>query len=197
MITLNWTDFKSLVDSTSSSIYHVELTNNYRIYTHIAGLNFQCILDKTDAASFESTYKVNSNKAAPVSTISPFANKVLGKKKLFKRVHGIKQSCVVGENIFLFSIPYNNCKITGIELIWGSEGDTCELEVYDTPTGTISGIPNYKLNQFGYTVNVSANHYEHKSEYDADLIKDMVLEVHYNSTVAKVIGVNFILNEVK
>lgn len=197
MISLSWDDFKALVDSTSSSIYHVETSNSYKIFTHISGLNFQCVLDKADASVFEASYKSFSNKSPPLNSLSPFANKTLGKKKLFKRVHGVKFSSSVGSNVVEFSIPYNNVKMTGIEVLWANEGDTCDLNVLDTPSGTISGVSSHNLNQFGFSVCVAEKYYEHKSEFDADLIKDMVIKITYTATVAKTIGINFILNELK
>lgn len=133
----------------------------------------------------------------PISLQLPFASKTINGKKLFKRIHGMHKECVVGDNVFEFVIPYNVCKITGIEMINGESCDDVDLEVYDTPTGLISTIPNLKLNQFGFGVCVSKDYYEHKSEYDADLYKDMKIEVHYHAQVAKKIGINFILNELK
>jgi hypothetical protein len=132
-----------------------------------------------------------------IVTSSPFASKTVGSKKLFKRIHGVMTDCVVGVNEIIFNIPYNAVKITGIEMIGGSVGDRCSLIVLDTPTGAISTVPNYPLNQFGFDVCISQGAYSYQSEYDADLIKDMKLKVIYTSTVVAPIGLNFILNEVK
>lgn len=153
-------------------------------------------LPKSQAIAFLNGY-ITDSEGYPISKSVPFSSKTIGGKKLFKRVHGIQKECVVGENVFEFIIPYPSCKITGMEMIGGTSCDKVNLEVYDTATGAISGVPNYKLNQFGFLVNVSENYYAHTSEYDADMYLGMKLEVHYFSQVAKTIGVNFILNELK
>lgn len=127
----------------------------------------------------------------------PFAAKTINGKKLFKRVHGIQQECIIGENIFAFVIPYPLVKMACIELIGATNCDQVDLEVYDTPAGTISGYPNVKLNQFGFKANISKDYYEQKSEFDADLIQGMKIEVHYFARNAGMIGINFILNELK
>lgn len=132
-----------------------------------------------------------------ISSNSPFAMKKVNGKSLFKRVHGMQLLTVIGLNTFEFNIPYNQCKITGIELIGASSCDIADLEVYDTPTGTISTIPNYLLNQFGFTVNVAKDYYAHRSEFDSDLIKDMKIEVHLYAQAVGLVGLNLILNEVK
>jgi hypothetical protein len=132
-----------------------------------------------------------------IQRATAFASKTIDGKGLFKRVHGIQLMTVVGLNTFEFVIPYNQCKITGIELIGASFCDIADLEVYDTPTGTLSAIPNYKLNQFGFTVNVAEKYYEHKSEFDSDLIKNMKIEVHLTAQAIGKVGLNLILNEVK
>lgn len=133
----------------------------------------------------------------PISLQLPFASKNLNGKKLFKRIHGMNQDCIVGENLFEFIVPYNQCKITGIEMINGEPCDYVNLEVYDSEQGLVSGIPNSKLNQFGFNVSMSKDYYEHKSEYDADLFIGLKILVRYNSQTARKIGINIILNEVK
>jgi hypothetical protein len=130
--------------------------------------------------------------------IQAFASKELPElqKKLFKRVHGIQNLVDSGSNIILYSIPYAWVKITGMEIINGENLDQVSVEILDSTTGTYSTIPNYKLNQFAYNINVSKDYYEHKSEYDADLYANMQIRITYNSLTAKTIGINFIMNEV-
>lgn len=132
-----------------------------------------------------------------VTEISAFAAKTVGTKKLFKRVNGIQSDVNTGDNILLFTIPYNWAKITGIELINGSALDRVNFFVLDSISGTYSTVPNYTFNQFALNVNVSKDYYEHKSEFDADLYIGMQIKVIYNSVDQKKIGINFILNEVK
>lgn len=130
----------------------------------------------------------------------PFASKVLPNgKKLYTRVNGVQASVSGAPDNIDFVIPYDNCKLTGIEIIGGNAGDTVNLKVLDTPTGTVSGVANYMLNQFGFDVNVSKDYYKRDSAYDADLIKDMKIRIEYDSAAALPIPVyiNFILHEVK
>lgn len=128
----------------------------------------------------------------------PFAAKVVPDtgKKLFKRDTGVAYPVVVGNTDCDFVITYPNAKITGVEIIGAELGDWCDFEVYDTPTGTISTVPNYKLNQFGYNVYLSKDYYERMCQYDADLIQDMKIRVKYNSVSSKTIYINFIIHQV-
>lgn len=132
-----------------------------------------------------------------VLRVAPFGAKEDDGKKLFKRVHGEVKDCVIGDNVFELVVPYDLAKLNRIEIVGGEIGDTADFEVYDTPTGLISTVPNVMLNQFGFGVAVAPNYYDQYSEYDADVYKDMKLECHINSVSVKKIGVNFILNELK
>lgn len=130
----------------------------------------------------------------------PFSQKSLSDgKKIFVRTHGINASVSGAPDTIDFVIPYNNCKLTGVEIIGGIIGDNCNLKVLDTPSGTISGIPNYTLNQFGFNVNIAKDFYKRESNYDADLIKDMVIRIEYDSiaTLPAALYINIILHEVK
>jgi len=129
--------------------------------------------------------------------VSPFSSKTLGINKLFKRVHGITSSVTQGSNEILFTIPYNWVKITGIQVVSGENLDNISMFVLDSTTGTYSNIPNYTLNQFGFTVNVTKDNFIYDSEYDADLYIDMQIKIVYSSASSKIIGFNFIMNEVK
>lgn len=130
---------------------------------------------------------------------APFAAKVLSNgQKLFKRVHGVQNT--IGANStgsIELVVPYTQCKITSIEIIGSSLGDSCNFNVYDTSNGLISSIPNYKLNQFGFNVCMAKDYHMEHSEYDADLIIGMKLQVEFTNTTNenKLIGVNFILHQ--
>lgn len=128
---------------------------------------------------------------------SAFSSKTIADKSLFKRVHGVKYECGVGVNTFIFAVPYAQVKINTVEVIGCESLDTCSFEILDSSSGTYTGNPNHKLNQFGYGVVMSKDYYEQKSEYDADLFLGMQIKVTYNSLSAKDIGINFVLNEVK
>ncbi len=129
--------------------------------------------------------------------ISAFASKKIGDKNLFKRGHGITKVCAIGENETIFVVNYAWAKITALEIINGSVGDTVSLFVLDSTVGTYTSISNYVLNQFAYNLNVAEKFYSKKSEYDADLYAGMQIKIVYNSVNEKTIGLNFDLNEVK
>lgn len=199
MIKLPWFEMKALIDQSKVSVTYIDKVIEYVIYVEINGIIFSCIIFKDsglDAVSFESSYKALGNKGNG-SVISPFAQKTFNGKGLFKRIHGLQLVSVIGMNTFEFVVPYNQCKITGVEIIGASSCDVADLEVYDTTTGTFSGVPNYMLNQFGFTVNVSKDYYEQRSEFDSDLYLGMKIEVHVAAQAVGVIGINLILNEVK
>ena len=88
-----------------------------------------------------------------VSGQPAFADKTTSDgKSLFRRVHGVKKT-LSGDTTFDLVIPYDQCKINAIEIVWAPAGLQADLKVYDTPTGTITaGLP-----QTGYTaINKSA-----------------------------------------
>lgn len=124
--------------------------------------------------------------------------KTIDGKSLYVRDKGMEFTVSIGaNNNKQCNIDYNTMKFNGVEIIGGEVGDKVNLKVLDTPTGTISTIPNYLLNQFGFSVNVGPNYYHRVSKYDADLIKDMKIVVDYESVSSKTIYINYILHEVK
>lgn len=128
----------------------------------------------------------------------PFASKELPTgEKLYKREHGKQFTLTTGYNDLLFTIPHNWVKMTAIEIVGGESLDYTDLYILDTTTGAYFGTPNATLNQFGYSVNIVADHYEEESAYDADLYLGMQIKLRYYSQSAKTIGINFNLSEVK
>lgn len=200
MLNLNWPDFKNLINNTQASIFHVETSNSYKIFLNLNGLIVTCIIAKDEATEFETSYKSISNKNNANVINSPFAMKAAGTKKFFMRIHGVSAEVQSAPNNIDFVVPYNTCKITGVEIVGGELGDKVNLKVLDTPTGTISGIANHILNQFGYNVNLSKDYYKYESAYDADLIKDMKIRIEYDAKdelSPKTVYINFILHELK
>jgi len=141
--------------------------------------------------------------------ISPFGSKTIivdgVERKLFQRISGKQQSAIMNVDTTIdYVIPYDVCKITGIEIIGCKHLDVVDLMVLDTPTNTISGLDvptygaNYQLDQFGYDVNVSNDRFNHQSKYDADLIKDMVVRIIYKekNAMTKTVSINYDLHEV-
>jgi hypothetical protein len=129
----------------------------------------------------------------------PFSAKELdGGVKLFRRKHGVSATIPANSSgTISLVIPYPQCKIDQAEIVNCAVGDTVDLKVYDTPTGTISTVPNFMLNQFGFGVTMPDNFYVDKSNYDADLIQNMKVEVTYynNSASPRDIGVNITLHQ--
>lgn len=144
------------------------------------------------------------------SESAPFASKTLPDgRKLFKRVHGKFEIIPAnGQGTIEFELPYESAKVNGLELIGGSKGDQADFNVYDNALGVITStlaatgytaIPGFKLNQFGFDVCVAPGYHEEISQYDADLIQGMKLEVLYknSSNEDALIGINFIIHEVR
>jgi hypothetical protein len=135
-----------------------------------------------------------------LQTGSPFSAKEIDGKKLYKREHGVVVNCSPGANVFSIVCPYDQAKINEAKIVWQPSGCTADFKVYDTPTGTISTVPNYMLNQFGFTVGLSEGSHHSTCRYDADIIKDMKVECTITcpaGMAAQDICVNFILNELK
>jgi hypothetical protein len=131
----------------------------------------------------------------------PFHSKELPdiQKKLFRRSRGVQATLNPnGNTVIEFIIPYNWCKITTIEVVGLTHMVKVDFSIIDTPVGTYSTVPNYKLNQFGFNVNMSKDYYRDHSEYDADLYLGMVIQlvVKNDTDTTPLIGVNFTLHEV-
>ena len=158
-----------------------------------------------DKADFESTWKSSGNKPIINSTSiistpsfgakSAIINSV--SKRFFARNTGRQFDVVSGSTDLNFTVEFPWVKITGIECIGAEKLDTADLRVYDTAAGTYSGVPNYMLNQFGFSLNMAPDFYERYAPFDADLYYGMVLKINYNSISNKRIGINFLMTEVK
>lgn len=130
---------------------------------------------------------------------APFASKQLATgQKLFKRVHGLFETIPANSaGTVRFTVPYMQAKINALEIIGASLGDHANFNVYDNAEGTISTIPSFKLNQFGFNVCMRPEFHKEESQYDADVIQGMVLELEFtnNTNSPSLIGANFILHE--
>lgn len=131
--------------------------------------------------------------------MEPFAKKHHKSKDLFKRIHGTKKACIAGLNSLEITSPYTLAKMEGAEIVWAPAGSIANFKVYDNAAGTISGVPNLMLNQFGFSVNVNEGFHIQKSQYDADIIQGMKveLEITLPSGFSGEIGLNIELNEVR
>lgn len=196
-----WKYLRQLIDQKGLYPQYLENAENYFIRLIENNITLgECVLNKTmnaqEVEEFESLYKTNSNKPLTI-TYSPFAAKTFGSKKLYARNTGMQQALSIGSNVITHTIGYPWVKLIGAEIVNGTPLDYIDFEVYDTAGGTYSGVPNAKLNQFGFTINVSPGYYCREVPYDADLYAGMILKMTYNSVSEKTIGVNLIMNEVK
>lgn len=136
-------------------------------------------------------FPVKDAKGNIVTNKEPFDSKAVPNGSLFRRKHGFVFSSPIpvgSSAIINLVVPYDSVKINELELINCKEGDAVDLKVLDTPQGHIqismgvppeSITPSLMLNQFGFNVQLPAGFYRDVSNYDADLIKDMVVQVEY------------------
>jgi hypothetical protein len=127
----------------------------------------------------------------------PFADKKIENNSLFRRLHGKQFDLEIGENELIFSCPYSHAKITGVHIINSHMLEVAQFEVFDTEEGTYTGIPNFKLNQFGFSANMKDGSHEHVCKYDADLYQGMVIKITYESLYEKKLAINYYMDEVK
>lgn len=136
-----------------------------------------------------------------IQDVKPFAAKAVESGSLFRRKHGFKSAEIAAgqSGTIELVIPYNQVKINEVEFTNAREGDTVDFKVHDTPTGTISTIPNYMLNQFGFDAELPNGLYRDKSDYDADLILNMKIVITYknNGSTPHIIRGNITYHEVK
>lgn len=196
----SWEKFKSFVDSRDLSITWFEDDNKYSMVAVDGSLVIEYALVKNkgeEQIDFESNYKDKGNRELGNSN-SPFGNKSIGTKNLFRRKHGMSKAVAANStDTIIFSVPYNQAKITKAELVNCSAGDIVNLTVHDDTSGSYSTIPNYKLNQFGFDVNMPDGMYVDESQYDADLYLGMVVKIEYTNNTGSqaIIGVNITLHE--
>lgn len=175
-------------------------SDNDEVITHISNGNLSVSLfDQMVVGVSKSIDTIKNILPKEVSSVShPFASKnLLNGKKLFRRIHGIRRAITPGANDIRFTIPYAECKITGIEITNCELLETASFKVLDTESGAVTTVPYYLLNQFGFSVNMPDKFYKSVSEYDADLFQGLVICLEYNAISNKDIGINFVLHEVK
>lgn len=138
-----------------------------------------------------------------INTKPAFASKAVSGGKLFRRKHGKKETILAGEEKeIVFTVPYNTAKINKLEIIDANALDRIDLKVFSpvaTATAAAYGMPaDTMLNQFGFDVVVSDLLYSDKSDYDADVLKDMRIVITYKNDGAnhKTVGFNLIYHEV-
>lgn len=135
----------------------------------------------------------------------PFASKTLPNGETLKRrpkgmTFTLDPATIAGPAITTVQmvVPYNRAKINMVEVLWAPEGVSAVMRVKDTSTGTYSTVPNYVLDTFGADVNIAEGYWKGRSEYDAEVLVNMVLEFELKnrSMVSKTVGVNVAFHEV-
>lgn len=198
----DYTDWKNNVDTKGLHHFSYPKNDSYILLAIDGILLFIHDLEVGDKDDYEANYLAEANKKlGSYYQREPFASKILPSGfKLFRRKHGYKETILAGQSKSTkILVPYNQCKINKLEVIAANPLDRIDLKVLDTPTGALSTIPNFILNQFGFNVVVSELLYSDKSDYDADLIKDMQVEItYYNDSSSDItVGYNVIFHEVK
>lgn len=208
---IDWTQLKTFSTLKNISLqYVIDEYGHYMIYLIDGSLQLQSRVLITnprndDQIDFEDNYKNTANSLIKIKTEvqeSPFKVTTLPNgKKVFRRVHGIS-AIVSGEVDFMdFVIPYPQCRITGIEVMNGNFGDKVNLKVFDNQLGTISGVPNALLDQFGFDVFINEGYHKSESNYGADLIMGIRIRVEYDAInsdlLPKTVYINFFLHEIK
>lgn len=200
MIT-TWNEIKSFASRNNSELQYINDGDGYLVFTARCGVVLETKIqwESTECIDFETNYKNVINKSiAPYAY--PFASKKIGQFGLFKRLTGVTFDLLAASTTTVdFVIPYNNCKLDGVDILWAPEGVTADFKVLDTPTGTLSGVPNYPLNQFAFSAAIEKDFHREKSQYDADLIKDLKIRfiLTYAGLTGKPMAVNLHLHEVK
>jgi len=200
---INFNTYRELEDFRNNSSY-IEMVSNQNFIVQNAEGDISSI---SEALAWLFQDNPSDVKIIDQVSSSAFASKSIGEKRLFKRVHGVKTT-LSGDTVVDIVIPYNECKVDKIEILWAPKGLTVDFKVYDTPAGTITStlaatgytaIPNFMLNQFGFDVGVAEGEFREESKYDADLIKDMKLELTIKNpaNLTDEVCVNFTLHELK
>lgn len=155
------------------------------------GVNYKSI------GSSAVNYLLGTSQEVIVSQQPVFSAKTIGSKKLFSRTTGKIFALSVGLNTLDYTITFNEVKFNGLELDKCKFGEKITLKILDTNSGLKSGVPNYTLNTFGFDVNLPDGFYRRISDYDADLVKDLIIRIEYTATEARNIGINYMLHELK
>ena len=150
---------------------------------------------------------LDKNKAGEIVLRShAFSSKYTRDFTMFRRKHGAGAEITANSTgIISFTIPYDLAKINKIEVVNCAIADTACFKIYDTPTGAIQlaqgvapqdVVPSKLLEHYGHSVYLPNGFYCDASEYEADLVKDMVLEIEYvNNNTTRFIAANFTLHE--
>lgn len=207
---VSWDQLKNYISTLSSpQLHYLEDNQKYEVFVINGNLSLMCLIFKDgnqDVIDFEDNYKDLANKSivldSRIESQPPFNAKVLPDgSKVFRRVRGIVATINNAQTNIDFIVPFQKCKITGLQIIGATLGDKAKFQVLDDSNGTVSGYPGIVLNTFGENVYVAPGEVSYPSKYDADLFGGLVLRIVYDSIdqvldPPRKIYINFDLHEV-
>ena len=191
--------------NTEKSLSDEYLEDLKRNKSFLASISADGLLWSVDGfTSYVDIYKCLFGKKITVEEMPqnyPFDKKTLADgSKIFRRKLGYTLNCAPNaESSIEIVIPYTYCKINEMEIINCKAMDEASLLVLDKELNPFYGYSKAILNQFGFDVRLPNDFYVDKSNYDADLYKDMIIKIIYTnkSSEQRQIGINIILHEVK
>lgn len=155
--------------------------------------------DSEDLRTMRETGQMTDSKlkVSYSTQLEPFSsNELSDGRKLFRRKRGANHGkpiiCEAGEVTSIrYVVEFDFCKIDEVEIVNCGFPDTVSFNVLHNEYGL--------LNEFGKDIFLSDGYYNDSSNYDAELVKDLIIEVLYsnNGTEKKEVGINFVIHEVK
>lgn len=204
-----WSDVKSVLVNRSLSAQYTIIGTNFWIKAIDGSFEIDCVIPtdtslSTDSLDFVTNFQSASNKPRVsnsfVQSQPPYGSKniVINSitHSLFARFTGMQYALTAGSNVLQYTATYPWSKLIGVECVNCEALDTVNFAVYDTPTGTYSGVPNRLLQQFSYSLNLPKDYYVRMAQFDADVYQGMVIQMTYVSQNAKTVGINFLLDQV-
>lgn len=192
------TDYIAEINGDLISIYNSRLSL-YEVfeenYTNVRDINNGSFSSALEVKGYLDSI-FTSNSQIKITSSPAFADKA----QFFFRGTGVKTICPAGQTTQIkITSAYPKAKFNGATIMYGQDGDVCNLKVLDSDTGTYTTVPNYLLNQFGFNWNITKEPMKEKLPYDADIFLGMQLVVEYtnNGSSDIEVGVNFYLHEDK
>ena len=192
---LGWKDFKSTINKYQLKVYYyiAEFSGNYHLFAERNGVRYECKLTPTneDFIDFGTNYLAKAVEyKSSVQVSQAWSSKRLPTgQAVIRRKHGLgKHKTKKGETLTVdYKVPYNHCKIDELEIIGAKEFDEISLE-------SIAGLSSLKV---GFDVVLPNGQYKDKSDYDADLYKDMIIRLTYLPETDGRVGFNIVLHELR
>jgi hypothetical protein len=146
------------------------------------------------------------SKSINIREVSPLNSNIDSTgKKLFSRVTGLSKVVVLAgqTHVFNYEIPYIECKFDEVEIIGCKMHDTAVLKILDTTdpahANSYSGVSNFQLNQFGFSVNLCDGFHVFEGKYPSTLVQGLIISVEYTNLSGSdtSVSLNLRLHELK